>query len=230
MTALLLPPPDETQNGRQTWYFTPMQVHLRKQARADIILRADVKGMQLTLQHSKSPSATHTSYSLFLTNITVLHSHVEDPATISMSQNISHLKQSSQPEMIKILHDTWTVVDVTKYLQDWLFHGSDLWVEVITPHRLQENAKRGYPMLLFQPTVCVWDSYDDANISTSGNHLETALKGFLETSMQEKVARRLWSDSKQQGEDEKEAPRHIYKRAMHNTQCKVSGLQVCLLH
>ncbi|XP_050688566.1 uncharacterized protein LOC126981503 isoform X2 [Eriocheir sinensis] len=216
----------ETQDRRQTWHFRPFQGHLMKQAHADIILHTDAVGLRLTLKHSKSPTATQPSYTLSLTNTTALKSHVEDLANILVPQNISHLKQNSLPNVNKMLHGTWTVVDVTEYLQDWLFVGSDLWVEVVALHRLQEDAGRGYPVLQLQPTVCVWDDQGDEDAAKSGDHLKTALKVFLETKMQERAAGRLWPDSEQHGEDETEAPRQRNKRETPNSLCKVQWVEV----
>lgn len=211
---MLFLPLDETRDGRQTWHFRPFQGHLRKQGRADIILHTDAAVLTLTLKHSKSPKATHTTYTLSLPNATGLTSHIEDPANTLVPQNISHLKQNSLPNVNKMLHGTWTVVDVTEHLQDW-FLGSDLWVEVTALHRLQEDAGRGYPVLHLQPTVCVWDDQGDEDTANSGDHLKTALKAFLETKMQEKPA-------EQYSEDETEASRWRNKRETPNSQCKVS--------
>lgn len=206
-----------------------MQGHPREQARVDIILHTDAAGLQLTLQHPKSPLVTHTSYTLFLTNITALKLHVEHLSSLSMPLNISHLKQSSLPEIMNMLPATWTVVDVTEYLQDWLFHGCDLWVEVTVLYRPKKDASTGHPMLLFQPTVCVWDDYGDESALKSGDHLKSTLKGFLEARVQEHIVGRLWSGSEQQRKDENEASKQRNKRAIHS-QCKVSGLGVKYCH
>lgn len=120
-----------------------------------------------------------------------------------------------------MVHYTWTVVDVTEYLQDWLFHESDLWVEVVVLHRLQKDAGRGYPVLQLQPTVCVYDDHGDEDAAESG-HLKTALKVSLQTKIQEKAAARLWPDSEQHTDKENEASRKRARRATQSRQCKVS--------
>lgn len=203
-----------------------MQVHLRKQARADIIIHTDVASLQLTLRHSKRPTASHASYTLDLSNTTALKARVDDAANISLPQNTSHLQQKSLPTVIKMIHDTWTVVDVTQYLQDWLFHGADLWVEVVSLHRFQEDARRGYPMFMLQPVVCVWDNHGDEGALGTGDHLKTALKVFLEAKLQEKAAERLWTNEEQQKEDPNEASRQRSRRTIHSSQCKVSHQQL----